>query len=161
MTGRGSPRRIGTSGAPSTSSGGATDIRMKCCNMCAERRKSSSASIGDASAIHNDSSPREEAYRAPHRKLARTRGLQRAPSAQVQHTGNRDPDRRPNRKAPRRQDSVRKLRHSSVAFLNADSSARPRRAPRSSAVELRQSLPHRVTHLRPPARSPGASCRGI
>ena len=35
---RGSPRNNGTVGAPSTMSGGATDIRMKCCIMCAASR---------------------------------------------------------------------------------------------------------------------------
>src|SRR5262245_30323175 len=60
---RGSPRSKGRNGAPSKISGGATDIRIKCCTMCAESSRPEKVSSGDTSAISNASSPARNAQR--------------------------------------------------------------------------------------------------
>ena len=53
----GSPRKSGTTGQPSSSRGGTTDIRSRCCTMCVLSNTSAKPSSGDATAIHRTASP--------------------------------------------------------------------------------------------------------
>src|SRR5215472_2679658 len=54
---RGMPRSSGTTGAPSTRSGGATDINTKCCAICMNRSDSLNVSRGDDMATKTETMP--------------------------------------------------------------------------------------------------------
>src|SRR6516162_8124735 len=60
---RGSPRSIGSKGAPSRISGGATDISRRGCPMCAESSSPEKVSNGDTSAARSANSPAKNAER--------------------------------------------------------------------------------------------------
>ena len=74
------PRSRGTAGAPSSSSGGATDISIRCCVIWAISSRSSSVSRGEAIAIHRERRPpRKHHARQGGKMCGRVRRILRKP----------------------------------------------------------------------------------